>query len=94
MDLLGKKVDFWVLTIHIIRNTFSLVETGYKGIGTHPNFFGSSQAGLIDPKKMHNCAFFQSWGQKIELDREEDSLDERPLSLEYSRSNLVCFHSD
>ena len=27
MDLLGKKVDFWVLTIHIIRNTFSLVET-------------------------------------------------------------------
>ena len=30
MDLLGKKVDFWVLTIHIIRNTFSLVETGYK----------------------------------------------------------------
>ena len=30
MEKRVKKVDFWVLTIHIIRNTFSLVETGYK----------------------------------------------------------------
>ena len=29
MEKRVKKVDFWVLTIHIIRNTFSLVETGY-----------------------------------------------------------------
>ena len=32
MEKRVKKVDFWVLTIHIIRNTFSLVETGYKSI--------------------------------------------------------------
>ena len=35
MEKRVKKVDFWVLTIHIIRNTFSLVETGYKGRGTY-----------------------------------------------------------
>ena len=34
MEKRVKKVDFWVLTIHIIRNTFSLVETGYR----NPNY--------------------------------------------------------
>ena len=34
MEKRVKKVDFWVLTIHIIRNTFSLVETGYKRISS------------------------------------------------------------
>ena len=43
---------------------------------THPNFFGSSQAGVIDPKKKYSVHFSRV-GVKIELDR--DSLDERPL---------------
>ena len=47
-------------------------------MNTHPNFFGSSQAGVIDPKKKYSVHFSRV-GVKIELDREEDSLDERPL---------------
>ena len=31
MDLLEKKVDFGLVTIHIIRNIFFVVETGHYG---------------------------------------------------------------
>ena len=56
----------------IIKGPFSLISP------SHPNFFGSSQAGVIDPKKKYSVHFSRV-GVKIELDREEDSLDERPL---------------